>query len=395
MARVDVRLPLHQHQREIFFNRSRYTVIVAGRRFGKTILVGCILIANALKTKGVHAYVAPSYRMAKRIMWEILKRFAPFSLVTKVNETELSIEFKTGGKVQLFGADNPDSLRGLGFSSVAIDEYDMIDSALWEKIIRPTLADTRGEAVFIGTPDGFKNLYPLYQKAEYAPNWVRFQYKSIDNPLLDLKEVEDARQNTDARLFRQEWEACFERPAQVVYPDFDIVLNTGETKYDPRLPLFAGVDFNVDNMTAVLLQEYGNTVHIVDMIELKNSNSQELGSLLKKTYGPLEIWCDPTGNARSHTYGDSDVNILRSQDHKVRWPPNYQSENDKYNAVRAFILTASGNRRLKVGTHCKRLIERLQQLGYSDKDDHCTDALGYLLLGKYNPCRKIRLKDWE
>ena len=162
---TDIVLPYEPRPHFIPFHQrsARWAAIVAHRRCGKT--VGCIndTIAKALynrKKNPRYGYIAPTYRQAKEIAWQYLKDDAR-PVVKKIREAELSIELINGAKVSLFGADNPDSLRGLYFDGVILDEFGDMRPSLWGEVILPTLVDRKGWAVFIGTPKGKNHFYDI------------------------------------------------------------------------------------------------------------------------------------------------------------------------------------------------------------------------------------------
>ena len=145
-----VHFQLHEKQAEVFNNDCRFRVVVAGRRFGKTKLSMLEMLAWATKKCQKIWYVAPTYRMAKQIMWNDLKVSVPLEWVTKIRENELSMEFRNGSKIELRGADKPDSLRGVSLDFLVLDEFQDIDPETWKTVLRPTLADRKGHALFIG-----------------------------------------------------------------------------------------------------------------------------------------------------------------------------------------------------------------------------------------------------
>ncbi|MFZ5426663.1 MAG: terminase large subunit domain-containing protein [Thermodesulfobacteriota bacterium] len=400
-------LPLHRGQREVIeaARSNRYVTLVAGRRWGKGEVAAARLVMGAATTEGHYAYIAPTYKMARRIEWMKTLRWARLfsqqsGLKYAVNRSDLLVTFPaTGGMVGHYGADNPDSLRGVdrGFAGVVLDEFDMFPREggdvlpyLWEAVIRPALADSRGWAQIQGTPDGFAGLYEAYKRGGQVPGWTSLHFRSLDNPLLDKEEIEEARRTTDPRLFRQEWEASFETPAGRVYDTFDRAHNVRPCPFDPALQVYVGMDFNVDPMSAVLVQRHGREWWVFETVELRNSNTRALGDHLHRRLAelykgppviPPRLWVDPSGVARQHALGQSDVIILRGLGFDVHWR-TLRTESDKYNSVRAQVLNAAGERRLFIDPSCRRLVERMEQLGYDDEDDHLTDALGYLMYGE-------------
>lgn len=149
-----VHFQFHEKQAEVFNNDCRFRVVVAGRRFGKTKLSMLEMLAWATKKCQKIWYVAPTYRMAKQIMWNDLKVSVPLEWVTKIRENELSMEFRNGSKIELRGADKPDSLRGVSLDFLVLDEFQDIEPETWKTVLRPTLADRKGHALFIGCVKG-------------------------------------------------------------------------------------------------------------------------------------------------------------------------------------------------------------------------------------------------
>ena len=235
-----ITIPYKPHSGQVLLHADnhRFKTIVAGRRFGKTVYADNKLEKFALIDPGLYAYIAPTYSQAKLISWEILKFYSPIELVRKINESELYIEYVSGGIVRLFGADNPDRLRGLKLKGAVLDEFQDTKRIVWSTIIRPALTDFKGWADFIGTPKGKINqLYEMFIKdKDFADNdylsqdglkietdsdYKSFIFKTVDNPYIDPEEVKKARQELAPQYFRQEYEASFENYTGIIYKEFD------------------------------------------------------------------------------------------------------------------------------------------------------------------------------
>ena len=202
---------LHPAQLEIFNSTARFKVVSAGRRFGKSRLAAWILIIKALQSESKDVfYIGPTFQQAKDIMWNMLKELLHGTdLIESTHENTATMKLINGRRISLKGSDRPDTLRGVGLAYVVLDEYASMKVEVWEQIIRPTLSDVKGGALFIGTPAGKNHFYDLYLEAEKDEDWEAFQYTSIDNPLIDPKEVEVARRTMSTQAFRQEFEASF------------------------------------------------------------------------------------------------------------------------------------------------------------------------------------------
>lgn len=192
--------------------KHRYSVIVAHRRAGKTVEVLVQLMEQALtctKKDPRFAYIAPFYSQAKSIAWTYLKNFCSQIPQTKINESELAVQLPNSAVIRLFGADRPDALRGMYFDGVVLDEVANMRPELWGEVLRPALADRKGKAIFIGTPQGINLFYDLYHQALKAPEWYADIFPVQKTDALDPEEVESARRGMSENQFRQEFECDF------------------------------------------------------------------------------------------------------------------------------------------------------------------------------------------
>src|SRR5210317_931702 len=192
---------------------QRYAVIVAHRRFGKTVAAINDLIRDALTIprKNVRvAYIAPYYRQAKAIAWDYLLEYTKDIEGSVANASELRVDFPNGARIRLFGADNYDAMRGLYFDAVVLDEPADFPASAWPTVIRPALADRKGKATFIGTPKGKNQFYETYMQGKNNPNWFTAMFKSSETGLLDPEELEEAKKAMGEDRFEQEFECSFE-----------------------------------------------------------------------------------------------------------------------------------------------------------------------------------------
>ena len=207
---AELNIDLHPAQLEIFRSDKRFKIVVAGRRFGKSYLSAWLLLINAIQSKSKDVfYIAPTFQQAKDIMWSMLKDLGQ-DLIIQAYENTAVLTLINGRKIYLKGSDRPETLRGTGISYVVLDEYASMKPVVWEQIIRPSLADVQGRALFIGTPAGKNHFFDLYNDAEEDEDWDRFQFKSIDNPFLPATEIKASKKNMSTMSFRQEFEASFE-----------------------------------------------------------------------------------------------------------------------------------------------------------------------------------------
>lgn len=209
----DLKVTLHNAQMQIFKSDKRFKVASCGRRFGKSYLAAWVLIIKALQSEDKDVfYVAPTFQQAKDILWSILKDVGQ-NVIKSTHENTATITLVNDRKIYLKGSDRPDTLRGVGLAYVVMDEYASMKPEVWEMILRPTLADVKGGALFIGTPAGKNHFHKLWLEAQLPENekdWESFQFVSTDNPFLDPDEIEAAKKSMSTQAFRQEFEATFE-----------------------------------------------------------------------------------------------------------------------------------------------------------------------------------------
>ena len=237
---AELKVSLHDAQMEIFRSPKRFKVASCGRRFGKSYLAAWVLIIKALQSTSKDVfYVAPTFQQAKDILWAILKDVGR-DVIKSAHENTATLTLINDRKIYLKGSDRPDTLRGVGLAYVVMDEYASMKPEVWEMILRPTLADVKGGALFIGTPAGKNHFYKLWVDAQIDENkndWEAFQFNSTDNTFLDPSEINDAKRSMSTQAFRQEFEATFEsfsggvfKEEWIKYSDDDVFNQSATTQ---------------------------------------------------------------------------------------------------------------------------------------------------------------------
>lgn len=265
---------VHPGQKEVMHFKSRFKVIVAGRRWGKSKLAAVSLVqAAASRAKSLVWYVAPTYGMCKSIMWPDLIEIIPKKWIRKSNETIQFIELVNGSRIELKGCDKPDSLRGVGLHFLVIDEAQDIKKETWTTVLRPTLSDKQGDALIIGTPKGFNWLYDVYQEGQKPVNrknglWASWQFPTMTSPFIPPEEIEAAKRDMDEKVFNQEFNACH-------LPNTQVRLFDGTSKAISELK--AGDKLNYLNDSGVLEEIKvldGGYTGVKDIIEVTLENGE-------------------------------------------------------------------------------------------------------------------------
>ena len=385
-------MPLSEAQKVIAQSDARFRVLCAGRRFGKSILAIREMAKFARQPNKSIMYVAPTYGMARNIIFEPLKqKMRDLRWVKKINETRMEITLVNNSKIMLRGAENYDALRGTGVDFLVMDEMADIKPEAWSEVLRPTLSaqNPPGSALFVSSPKGLNHFKDLFDLGKTQDEWESWQMTTIEGGNVPPEEVEAAKRDLDEKTWRQEYEASFENYSSLIYWAFD--LEDSVKKWEPKelkqVMLFC--DFNVNPIVGavVVRTEYG--LHIIDEIAIYGSNTDELAQEMRRRYPKEQIICfpDPAGaQNRTSAGGRTDHSILQNAGFRVLFRPRHPKVKDRINAVNSLLLNTNKERRLFVDPKCREVIKSLSRHAYKegtmipDKDnglDHMSDAIGY------------------
>ncbi len=422
----------HKEQARLWYSPSRYDVVPAGRRSGKTEIVGKRrLILRALRGSNFpnprYFAAAPTRDQVKRIYWNDLKQMIPRHLMLKdPSESKLIIYLINTAEIHLLGMNKPERVEGSPWDGGVLDEYANMKKQTWYEHVRPALSDRKGWCDFIGVPEGRNHYYDIYRDAKErfynairkgkVPNWNPFWWKSAD--ILDPDEIAEAMEDLDELTYRQEYEASFVNFAGMAYYNFTEHRHCAKLDYNPKDDLEFVFDFNVSPGVAGVVQEqwlptsdveetWGCGV-IGEVYIPKNSNTIRICDKLIADWGEHEgnIFCygDSTGGSKGTAkVKGTDWQLIKRKlwNHFGRGrvffhvPKANPRERDRVNSVNSRLLTLNDDVRFMVdpgrapwtvkdfeGT---KLIEG--GTGEIDKSEpeltHLTDAHGYRLQKKY------------
>jgi phage terminase large subunit len=337
------------HERE-----QRWACIVAHRRAGKT--VACIndLIRKAFedgKTDGRYAYIAPFYSQAKAIGWDYLLRYSN-PVRSQHNASELWVELINGARVRLFGADNPDALRGLYLDGVVLDEYADMRPRVWGEIIRPLLADRKGWAIFIGTPKGHNGFYDVWKHGNSA-GWFVQCLRASETHLIEEDELRDAKRTMSEDQYEQEFECSFEAAILGAFygKEMRVAEDQGrvtEVKHDKAWPVHTAWDLGYSDDTAIWW--YQVIAGEIKLLEYHGSNGHDIayyGRLVNsKPYRYGIHWLPHDARAKTLSSGGRST-VEQLAEHldikNMRIVPNL-SVQDGIQAVRLMLARCVWNR---------------------------------------------------
>ena len=377
-------------RKEILNDKTRYKILSCGRRWGKSFFSILYLLSKPFKPNERRWIIFPTYRQAKMVSWSILKDVFAGKQVS-INETELSITLDNGAKIELKGADKPDSLRGVSTTMVVMDEYAFMKENVWGEIIQPTLAETQGTALFVGTPSGLNHFYDLYVKGQSTnSDYKSWQFTTLEGGFISEEEIENAKKNLDKRTFDQEYLASFLTAANRCAYNFSRDIHCKVMEKSSRM--FWGVDFGVASyMTAILMCENtAGEVYVFDEIGLQNSNTFELSKMMQEKGRGLPVYPDPAGKARTSNSTKSDHRILQEAGFTVISKKANPTQKDRLNALNRMLEDARGFNKLFINPNCKNLIRDLElctlengQILKTETLSHFLDALCYPIDYRY------------
>ena len=386
-------MPLTKPQSQVIKDKARFRVLITGRRFGKTYLAINELAKFASRSKQKVWYVAPTYRQAKQICWNELKeRLIEHKWVKTINNSDLTIILKNNSSITLRGADNEQSLRGVGLNFLVMDEFADIHKEAWYEVLRPTLSDTGGHALFCGSPRGFGNWsYELFKQGESNKDWQSFKYTTLEGGQVSSEEIEQAKQDLDVRTFQQEYEATFVNYSGMIYYNFSRDKNIIEKVQLNTNILHIGLDFNVDPMCGVVCIVKDEKIIVIDEIQIYSSNTNEMCEEIRHRYKnkQIAVYPDPSARQRKTSAGGlTDLAILKNAGFHVKCRNTAPLVRDRINAVNSKLKNVNGKNNLFILKSCKNVIKSIERQIYKegtsvpDKTsgfDHMNDALGYLV----------------
>jgi len=326
--------------------KQRWACIVAHRRAGKTVACLMDLIDAALRAKkpdSRFAYMAPTYAQAKDTSWSYLKRFTAAIPGVEQRESELMVKFPNDSRVRLYGAETFDRLRGTFHDGVILDEYGDIDPRAWPEVIRPSLADREGWAVFIGTPKGRNDFYNVHSTAQNNPDWFSLVLRADKTGILSDAELADMRNMMTKDAYDQEFLCSFDAAIRgAIYrtelADAESDGRLCSVPYDPSVPVSTAWDLGIGDATAVVcVQLVGREVHIIDYYEATGEPLTHYVQWLdSKPYRYSTDLLPHDAGARELGTGKTREELLRANGRKVRVLPR-QEVDDGINAVKMLL----------------------------------------------------------
>ena len=350
------------------------------------------------KVRPRFAYLSPYLKQSNSVAWDYLRAHsAPLRAIgASVNESELRVDYHNGGQVRLYGADNPDGLRGIYLDGVVLDEFADMDPRVWSEVIRPALSDRKGWAVFIGTPRGRNAFHEIYRRSQEEGDWYSLQLKASETGLLDAEELSSARRDLTPEQYQQEYECSFD--AAVIGSYYGKLISEAEQEgricgvpFEPTAQLWTAWDLGIADATAIWwAQTVGREIHIVDYYEASGADLAHYVAELDKRNGRYAGHIVPhDAQARELGTGKTRLEVLEGLGlRNVRVAPVHRVE-DGINAVRVTLPKCWFDAK-----RCARGVDalKLYRAAYDDKlgvlrpnpvhdwTSHAADAFRYLAM---------------
>lgn len=399
MGEIVIPYKPREHQLKVhdLLEGKRFAVVVAHRRFGKTVAALNHLIREAvLNTKETprYAYIAPTYGQAKRVAWDYLVKYTD-PLGGTNNISELRVDF-WGRRIQLYGSDNPDSLRGQFFDGVIIDEVGDQNPKIWTDIVRPALTDRKGWCLFIGTPKGHNHFKELRDRAEKEDGWGLLEFKASETGVVDDVELKAAKNEMGEDKYRQEFECSFDAAVEGSY--YGQILNELEEKKHmqeiPREELsrtFTAWDLGMGDSTSIwVAQLVGSEIRLIDYYENHGVGLDHYVKWIRdNNYEKAQHILPHDVRVRELGTGKSRMEMLEEAGLEIKIAPRMGLD-DGIQAVRRILPRCWFNvPKVQIGLNCLRNYRRdydeKRKIFYErplhDWSSHGSDSFRYLAIG--------------
>ena len=396
---IEIPYAPREHQLKVheLLDGNRFAVVVAHRRFGKTVAALNHLIREAVlndKETPRYAYIAPTYGQAKRVAWDYLVKYTT-PLGGTNNISELRVDF-WGRRIQLYGSDNPDSLRGQFFDGVIIDEVGDQNPKIWTDIVRPALTDRKGWCLFIGTPKGHNHFKELRDRAEKEDGWGLLEFKASETGVVDEVELKAAKNEMGESKYRQEFECSFDAPIEGSY--YGEILNELEDKkhmqeipWEELSRTFTAWDLGMGDSTSIwVAQLVGTEIRLIDYYENHGVGLDHYVKWIKDNdYSKAEHILPHDVRVRELGTGKSRMEMLEEAGLEIKIAPR-MSLDDGIQAVRRLLPRCWFNvPKVQIGLNCLRNYRRdydeKRKIFYErplhDWSSHGSDSFRYLALG--------------
>ena len=401
MEEIEINYKPRKEVEEYHNRKERFAVLVAHRRFGKTVAAINDLIRACFTVQKENvrvAYIAPYLSQAKAVAWDYALEYTRDIPDIKINHSELRIDFSNGSRFRLYGADNYNAMRGLYYDAVVCDEHSDFPLSAWTTVIRPSLADRKGSATFISTPKGRNEFWELYEYAKSNDDWWSGMFKASETNILDPEELKEAKRTMGQDRYEQEFECSFEAAIVGAYYAMEMKTALEENRittvpYDPSVGVVTAWDLGIGDSTSIWFAQYvGQEIRVIDYYENSGVGLDHYAKeLSSKNYHymdhilPHDVQVKELGTGKSrleilHNLGIQDVTIAP----KLGIEDGIQSARSMLN--RCWFDEEKCNRGIEALRQYRREFDEKNKTWRGrplhDWTSHGADAWRYLAVGK-------------
>lgn len=283
----------HPAQLLVYTDTTRFQIMIAGRRLGKTLLGVIISYKELIQKGGRVAWFSPTHKMYNHVFRRMYEELAPFTVYSNIQDKIIFL--KNGGSIQFWSAENFDSIRGQSYDIAILDEAAYYRSGeIWQAAIRPTLADRKGRAYFFTTPNGRNWVYELFLEGNKKNSEFKsWNFPSYVSPYFDISEYEAARASMPERIFRQEYDAEFLINTGEVFKNIDQICSLPDLGVKPEDGRYIfGIDFGRNEDSTVIAIFDKDKRQMVALEVIQNQRYTEIMDRivqLKEHWRPLNI----------------------------------------------------------------------------------------------------------
>lgn len=407
MTEVAIKIPYNPRKafKGFHANQKRFSVLVCHRRAGKTVSAINRLVKSAMTCPRPNprvAYIGPTFSQAKDIVWGYAKEYTRTIPGVKHFEYDLRVDLPNGGRIKLYGAENPDRLRGLYFDDVVFDEFASMSPTIWTEVVRPALTDRQGSATFLGTPKGLDAFYDLWKYAQTDPDWYCLDeypehvMKASVTGILKPEELAAAFKLMEESKYAREYECDFMATFEGAYYANNVRQCLAEGRfrsfsYDPAADVYAAWDLGMDDATSIwTFQVTHNEWRWLDYMQDESKGLDHYVNWIKKLPYNVDLHFLPHDAKVRELTGNGKSRQLFLEDRKLKTTiVKKHSPEERIAAVRLAFPRMYFNTNTQQGLNSIRMYQaqfndKNQVMSYKplhNKHSHAADSLGYGVMG--------------
>jgi hypothetical protein len=378
-------------------SKSRFRVVAAGARSGKSMLAG-FEIAVALLLFDTRIWcVSTQYELAeKEFDWAVSfleklklpngKSVLSLAKIKSAARGSKSLSFPWKSFVQTKSCEKPQTLLGVELDFLVLCEAAQLSRTVWERMLRARIGPRRGKMLATSTPNADGGLfYSLFETAGNTPNWERWQYSTLENPYFSRMEYALASKELDSKVFAEQYEGKFISRRGKVFNLNSVSIV--DKSVDETLPVMVGIHYRSNNPTAIVfisIDVEKRIYYVYDEIYGKNTWTDYIPELKKRLAGKRCLgfsvdYFDSAIQAEAKKYGLS-LAISREEKKIGR----ILAATRRIQGVQNLLKVVDDKSRLRISRSCTETIREIDSVKWPDCQKEDADKTEHELpLSKY------------